>query len=139
MLNRPLRCVDHCFQDPLIFPAVHGLHGGPAYGSHIGVELPEGLTVNGVSDLETGCFISFPVDGNGEKNPAIHQVQGKSFGIYQFCIRIMRSVRIVFPYPALFRLFIFNARNARKRIQGIETQAAVEPGPEPPAFRQRSV
>ena len=55
MLNRPLRCVDHSFQDPFICPAVHGLHGGPYHGSHIGVELLEGFTVNGVSSLEAGC------------------------------------------------------------------------------------
>lgn len=119
MLNRPLRCVDHSFQDPFICPAVHGLHGGPSHGSHIGVELLEGFTVNGVSSLETGRFISFFVEGNGEKNPLIHQIQGKSFGIYQLCIRIMGSVGIVFPHPALFSLFILNARNARKRVQVI--------------------
>lgn len=71
------------------------------------------------SSLEAGRFISFFVEGNGEKNPAIHQVQGKSFGIYQLCIRIMGSIGIVFPHPALFSLFILNACNARKRVQVI--------------------
>ena len=81
--------------------------------------IAEDVVTTGVSSLETGRFISFFVEGNGEKNPLIHQIQGKSFGIYQLCIRIMGSVGIVFPHPALFSLFILNARNARKRVQVI--------------------
>ena len=81
--------------------------------------IAEDVVTTGVSSLETGRFISFFVEGNGEKNPPIHQVQGKSFGIYQLCIRIMGSVGIVFPPPALFSPFILNARNARKRVQVI--------------------